>query len=408
MRLSRSFAYLALAGITLGAFATVACGGIANPDKASGSEVTQTITGKLTGAAAPAGARVALVWRTTAPSRAIVGADVPIVGSGFTMTLEAPPAEAYVSAEGATVGTSVSEGSSGSSTGGSPGTEEPLPAPVGTSSGGSSSGGSGMSRVPGVQLPGASRLRPLDGTATGTVVSDPLMGAFAGFVIYEDTNGNGQLDFQPNGSLSTSDKILGGNRELLLVALKGGGQLAYEKLRDRSGVLPERGFNLMWTERERWLPLSAIELGLGENDKVLPATVCGGSSVSSSSGIIGSSGSSGSSNDTPSSSGGSSGTSSSGSSGSETPPSSSSSSSGAPVVNGSEVICGPDGRSYSYPVAPCVLPPSEAPGLCSSGTPDIACGGGQDRFDLPEGPVPSWWPCTVTGGQGAIDAGAAP
>jgi hypothetical protein len=407
MRLSRSFAYLALAGLgTIAAGGAIACGGISNPDKVSGSETTQTITGKLTGAAAPAGARVALVWRTSAPSRAIVGADVPIVGSGFTMTLSSPPAEAYVSAEGATVGTSVTEGSSGSSTSGSPGTAEPLPAPAGTSSGGSSSGGSsgsGMSRVPGMQLPSAARLRPLDSTATGTVVSDPLMGAFAGFVIYEDTNGNGQLDFQPNGSLSTSDKILGGNRELLLVALKGGGQLAYEKLRDRSGVLPERGFNLMWTERERWLPLSAIELGLGENDKVLPATVCGGSSISSSDGIIGSSGSSGTSNDTPSSSGGSSG-----SGGTESPPSSSSSSSGAPNVNGSDVICAPDGRSYEYAAVPCNAPAPEPPGLCSSGAPDIACASPAGGVKLPDGPIPSWWPCTVTGGQGAIDAGAAP
>jgi hypothetical protein len=102
-------------------------------------------------------------------------------------------------------------------------------------------------------------------------VSGPLRAAVAGLVVYADRNGNGKLDIEPS-YVSSPDEILGGNDELLIVALRGGGSLDYEKLADHGGVQPHAGFNLAWFER-RWLSLKEAELKLAPKTK-LPGKVC--------------------------------------------------------------------------------------------------------------------------------------
>ncbi len=344
MRL-RFFHILALASCTAAA-AAVACGGISDPTKEPGSssEKTATITGKLTGTTAiPAGAHVALFWSVRDPATGtngvLLGADAPVVGTSFTMTLNAPPDSVLrdVDKEGSSSTdpyTGSDQGGVAPGTGGSAGTPEPAPAPA--------------------PAPTA-KLRPMD-NVSGTVVTESLMAALGGFVIYVDANGNGQLDIDANSAKSSPDTILGGSSELMIAYLKGGGTLAYEKLRDKSGVLPTPGFNLVWENKERFLPMSALELKLDPNIK-WPSGMCGYSVV-----------------DAPRSGG------------------------AAPA----EVKCSADGRSYTYEYPPCVPPPPEPAGLCSSGVQSTCAGApASPANELPPGPVPSWWPCPVD----AEDAG---
>jgi hypothetical protein len=367
---------------TLGA---VACGGISDPTR-NGDGRVATVSGALTGITVPANARVALVYRRAqrsvdAPAAVEVASDVPVVGGKFTMNL-GMPADTYFAYFAA------NEFSRGGPT--RPpraGTDTPVPeqAPSGGSSGSSGAFGAGVS----------TKLAPRDIVSGG--ITEPMAAAIAGFVVYADTNGNGKLDLDGQYAAS-SDEILGGNKELMLVYLKGGGSLDYEKLRDKSGILPANGFNLMWSEG-RWLPLNLVELKLGGATK-LPSAVCssaysgytaGGSSSGSSTDIAfpapadpdsaGSSGSSGS--------GGTSGY------------------GGYPSPTDPGLKCSPDGTSFSYS-SPSDCPPSppQPVGLCAGDVYETtACASGGYGSSLPPGqPIPDGWPCPVAG---ALDGGAA-
>jgi hypothetical protein len=252
------------------------------------------------------------------------------------------------------------------------------------------------------------RLAPRD--LVGGQITEPLSAAVSGFVVYADTNGNGKLDLTGDYAAST-DQILGGNSELILAYLQGGGALDYEKLRDKSGILPTAGFNLAWSQG-RWLPLNVVELKLTGANAQLPSAVCASGSSGSSSGSSGSvyttpDTSSGSAGSAPSSgsSGGSSGT-------------SGSSTSGAvggsyPSATDPGLHCAPDGRSFTYTSgAACPPDPPMPVGLCSGsvGYATAPCaGGGYGTSLLPSDPIPAGWPCAVNvdvdGGSAPVDAG---
>jgi hypothetical protein len=245
-------------------------------------------------------------------------------------------------------------------------------------------------------------IRPKD-SATGTIITQPISAAFGGFIVYSDTNGNNKLDLV--GQYGDSpDTILGGNNDLILVNLKGGGQLDLEKLRDKSGILPAQGFNLAWDEG-RWLPLNLVELKLKATEG-LPSEVCGASGID-----YGGSGSSGTvpmpepAPDTPPSSGTSGGSSTSGSGGT-----------GGyypgpyPAPGSPGLKCSPDGRSFTYS-QPCPTPPPPPKGICAGtvGYSTIACAGGFGSSLTPGQTPPAGWPCTVApdaDGGPAPDAGS--
>jgi hypothetical protein len=386
---------------TVVGLAAAACGGISDPTKGGAADGrVATVSGALTGITVPANARVALVYRkvtATGPGSAststmVVGNDVAVVDGKFTMNLGVPADDLFGS-----VDSSISNVSSPPSVQQAP-TASVSPPSAGTSGGTSTSGSPGGF---------GAGLAPRD--IVGGSITEPLTGAMAGFVVYADTNGNGALDLEGQYA-SSPDQILGGNKELILVYLKGGGSLDYEKMRDKSGILPTAGFDLAWSQG-RWLPLTDVELQLSANAQ-LPSSVCSSSysstdTVSDSSGTAGS-GSSGTS-------GGSSGISPSGGpSGSGTSGSSSGNSSGYPSPSDPALHCSGDGRSYTYDVGlPTTCPPSPPPptGLCAG---DIsfgsACAGTTGYGNaLPAGaPIPDGWPCptAVTSFDGgAADAG---
>lgn len=368
--------------------AAVACGGISDPTQ--GSERVATVSGALTGTSVPANARVALVYRKASsnPGAAApveVASDVPVVAGKFTMNLGEPSADYFE-----VVGNQAPLASGGNPP---PRAEEqpvaePAPAPAG---GSTSSGGGGH----------AGNVGTRGGVVSGSI-TEPMSAAIAGFVVYADTNGNGKLDLEGQWA-STPDQILGGNSELILVYLKDGGALDYEKMRDKSGILPTAGFNLAWTEG-RWLPLNVVELKLSATTS-LPSPVCS----SSSSAVGGGSGSgSGGSTTFPGApadpdSAGSRGNASSDAGVPSTYP--------APGDPG--LKCSPDGRSFSYtsgPTCPPYEPPPPPVGLCAStyfGVDDVApCASGGYGSAIPDGaPVPDGWPCPVADG-GAIDGGS--
>jgi hypothetical protein len=227
-------------------------------------------------------------------------------------------------------------------------------------------------------------------------ITQPLNVAMAGFVVYVDTNGNGKLDIIEPKAGTTSDQLLGGNRELLLAYLKDGGSLDYEKLRDKSGILPSKGYNLAW-DKGRWLPLNLVELKIKENEN-LPGAVCAGGGYGS---------------DEPQST-------------KPSPPpdvpkvpdsdnpGDPNGYNGFPSPTDPNLVCSPDGRSYTVKSPPCAPPPPPpkppTPGLCTSGydvsLPFPGCppqsGGGL----APGQPVPEGWPCPV--GGPSSDAGAPP
>ena len=368
---------------TLAAFA---CGGIADPTRGGEGRVA-TVSGALTGISVPANARVALVYRKVDPSTGggagvEVGSDVPVVNGAFTMNLGVPAAEYFSSPEGTTV-------SGGAAP---PSTATPAPDQGGVSTPPSSGGGSTSSGGGGFGP--ATRLAPRD--IVGGQITEPMTAALAGFVVYADTNGNGKLDLEGQYA-SSPDQILGGNKELMLVYLKGGGSLDYEKLRDKSGILPATGFNLSWSEG-RWLPLNGVELKLAPMAG-LPSAVC--SSYSSS-------GSGSSSGDVaiadpapPSSGGGSSGSSS--SSGGTLPYG------GYPSSTDPGLICSADGRSFTYSTPSDCGPSAPQPvGLCAGDvyeTTGCARGGYQTSL-MPDQPVPAGWPCPLALDGGAADASA--
>ena len=404
MHLSR-LRLIVLASSSCAAFA-FACGGISDPTKNGSSEPVATVSGALTGTSVPANARVALVWRTASSSSSdggyAVGDDVAVVNGKFTMSLAVPASAYFSQIDG--------RGEFGSSSsGGEPPSinpTEPAPAPADPGSG--SSSGS-PPPTPGKLPSFNTRLTPRDNVSGGFITA-PLSGAVAGFVVYVDTNGNGKLDLS-GAYASSTDTILGGNRELVLAYLKDGGALDYEKLRDTSGILPAQGFNLAWTAGKRWMPLNVVQLKLDPKEG-LPSPVC------SSSGAYSGGGSSGSSpgfdpvatplpapDTTPPPSGGSSGGSSSGSGGS-----SGTGGGSYPSPTDPNLRCAPDGRSFSYSVPSDCPAPAPAPtGLCANNYGDTTIGcapsAGWGEGLASGQPVPANWPCPVAPDQ---DGGPAP
>jgi hypothetical protein len=391
-RLVRSLSACAILGALFG------CGGLANPD---GS--LATVSGSLKGAAAPAGAHVALVWRS--PKGAfVVTNDTPVTNGTFSFDLNGPPDDSLFS-QLDTSGSSAQPGSS-SASGGSSGSGT-APAPPSTGSSGAASYG----------------MHFLD-TVSGTV-SSPLSFAVAGFVVYADKNGNGQLDLTGSNA-DSPDQILGGSSELVLTYLRDGSDLELEKLRDSAGQKPSRGYQLAWIPKGRWLPLSSVDLTIGVSS--LPNDICGGSSSSTTFDVSGDAGAG-----TPDDAGIE-----------PSPPgpvdggvdvdastdvdggaSGGSGGSGYPSAADPSVVCSPDGRSFSYT---CPTRGNTTDAGASSSTSRGLCGASYDvappepvtcypGASLADGqPAPAGWPCIigtpVDGGpapdSGPMDGGAAP
>jgi hypothetical protein len=218
----------------------LACGGLSDPNK---SEPVATISGALTGTSVPANARVALVWRKNGGG-VWVGADAPVVSGKFSFALNGAPPDDVISPASASAQTGYAGGGTGR-------TAEPVATPA----------------------PAPARIATGQTNVSGSL-SKPLSSGVAGFVVYADKNGTGQLDLVGNEA-SSPDQILGGASELVVAYLQDGTTLDYEKLRDGAAQLPARGYNLMWT-KERWLPLNAVELTLKSNTN-LPSAVCSNS-----------------------------------------------------------------------------------------------------------------------------------
>lgn len=318
-----------------------ACGDLSDPTK-PGEERVAVISGALTGAAAPEGARVALVWMTNTAVPVgyslAVGGESPIVDGAFSIPLDTPPS--YYA----------------------PWDVKP------TEPGGSESGGDPSDPVPPTEVLPPSMLptafRPLD--TRGSIVGTDLEAARGGFVVYLDTNGNGKLDIETDGS--SPDEILGGNERLLLAHMRGGGSLDYEELRDSTGVAPAPGYNLRLLHT-RWLPLDRVELKLG--DKQLPGWMCGHTqAIEEPDPTV----------DGPD-------------------PLPGEPESPYPSPDDPNLTCGAGGYSFTYEV-PCPPRATPKPSLC---TPDRgwttdACAPVIHREDLPDGAEPpEGWPCPITG-----------
>lgn len=345
---------LSLSGLTSTAClaAVVACGGLEDPTKTEGEKIA-TVTGAITGSQVPAGARVALVWRTSEAGGLAVGAEAPIVGGSFTITLPTPPDAYHLR-----LTDDPRDGTSGGGTSESPTvppSQPPADPPVMPEP---PKGGAGF------QSFGLSTsLEPRD--ATGQIVDSELKGAIGGFIVYLDKNGNGALDIASDES--TPDEILGGRKEIFLIHLQGGGSLEYEELRDDRGVIPSPGFNLVLLP-ERWVGLNQVELKL-DALAVLPGPVCEHVSSQEDRGSD------------------------------DRPPPPSTPVYPAPDAPGLE--CGPDGRSFTY-TDPAGCTPSIRPKrtLCDDGMweAEASCGPDAQRESLEDGAEPpTGWPCPIGG-----------
>lgn len=250
MHRTRAFLLLSVA-------ATLACGSISDPSRTNGSGEVGTVTGKLSGDAAPANARVALVWRTGETVGFSVGADAPVVNGTFSLALTEPDPSYFVAY---------------SATNNS---EKPSPSTALGNSGDPSASTSPPSTSPTPLNVGAQSLRPLD-AVSGSISSTPLSAAVAGFVVYVDANGNGTLDLTGSDANSV-DTIIGGNDSLILVDFRDGNALDYEALRDTTGGKPAPGWNLGWSAHDRWLGLDMVDLSLSATN-ALPEAVCSGPS----------------------------------------------------------------------------------------------------------------------------------
>jgi hypothetical protein len=360
--------------------AAVACGSIDDPTKTRGTnERLETISGALTGTTVPANAHVALVWKVGAENKWAVLSDVPVVNGSFSMNLTPPPANYYVKVDQSESYDSLSGGSSSQEAPTTP-RQPSEPAPSVPKGGGKAAFDKGLS--------------PRD-VVSGSTIKEPLSVAMAGFVVYVDKNNNGKLDLDNNSYLSSPDELIGGNRELLLVNFQEGGALDYEKLRDKSGILPHAGYNLAWADQERWLPLNVVELKISDSP-TLPRPVCDRDGVSSTS---------------PYDPGPSSGT------GGSTGTSSDAGAGGGyyPSPGDPNLTCSNDGRTYQYntPCTPPPPPPPQPKGLCSNSSygndpMPYACTPGYAETILPGAPIPPGWPCPVTvsdGGSAGTDSG---
>jgi hypothetical protein len=397
-------AFIAASGLGLAAFA---CGGIADPTRTT--ERVASVSGALSGTTAvPANARVALVYRkltATGASIAEVASDVPVVGGRFTFNLVDPPAAYLAPFPGDSISSSTpvaapepgpapAPGNSSTGTGGtsSGGTSSGGSSSGGSSSGGSSGGGSsGGGSSSGGSSGGGANVGTRDVVSGG--ISTPLSAAFAGFLVYADANGNGALDLDADGA--PTEPVLGGNKELVLVFLKDGGTLDYEKLRDKAGNPATPGFNLAWVEG-RWLPLAAVDLKLNAS-ATLPRPVCESDATSASSGASG------------------------GVATTEPAPAPADRDGGAaggsyPSPTDPGLVCSADGRSFTYTAAaaPCPTAPTPTPtpklGLCGLGGTvlvgqNLGCptSMGYRSALAASDPIPAGWPCA-----GVFDGGAAP
>ncbi len=374
--MSRSFLFLS--GLAIAA--AVGCGSLANRNDSS----IATVSGTLTGTSVPANTRVALVWH--APDRSwTVSHEAPVVNGAFSIDLTSAPADALFFSP---------TDSSSSDTPPSQSFDSPAPdaststAPPSAGSSSSSSGGAF----------GGARIAPRD-VVSGSVGA-PLSVAIAGFVLYVDSNGNGHLDISGDNGESP-DQIVGGSDELALVYMRDGTSLDFEKLRDKAGQLPTRGYDLMWTAKERWLPLSNVELTLRSNN-AFPSAVCeigaisGGGSVSlPSSGDVSAGGSSGSGG-----SGGSAGSVGGYTWASGSTPAPSLQHGPYPSPGDPNLGCNKDGRGWSY--SSCRTKSPTPNGLCGEYH-TVPC----DEYGAQLGstdPVPPGWPCTVAV-DGSADGG---
>jgi hypothetical protein len=342
-----------------------ACGGISDPTRGGTTQHVATVSGALTGTSVPPGAHVALVWRKGPSGGLAVGADVPVVNNRFSMGLDVPPDDYFGDMNANSSVILPPSGSAGSASGGSSGA---TPGNLGANSLG------------------------LDDTASGQITG-PLQGAVGGFIVYVDTDGNGQLDFANDRNATSSDQLIGGDKDIILTYLRGGAQLDYEKLRDRAGVLPAEGFNLA-LEDGRWVPLYEVDLKIAPEQ--LPTPVCDGGGFTGVSGgnvdvpTPTTTGNAGTTSPTPGGSG----------------PGPLYPSPGEPGLR-----CAPDCRSFTY-APPCPpAPPPPPPGLCTSY--DILvgdCAGGWGGSLASGAPVPKGWPCpcpvgTTDAGVGSFDGG---
>jgi hypothetical protein len=179
--------------------------------------------------------------------------------------------------------------------------------------------------------------------------------------------------------------------------MRDGSNLDFEKLRDKAGQVPARGYDLYLTSSSRWLGLGFADLNT--TDQMMPSNVClvgsiTGNSVSFSDepattggGVGGSSGTGGSS-DMGYSWG----------SGSSTTPSLDHGP--YPSPSDPNLVCQRDGRTWDY--NSCRSKSSVPAGLCGQYHP-VMC----DYYGAHLGsanPVPSGWPCTVidTGNDAGI------
>lgn len=343
-------AFASFAGI---AGALYACGGISDPSlRGSQQPNVATISGALSASNIDPNAHVALVWRAGKSGGLVVAGDAPIVDGKFTMNVPAPPDAWLFPVEGEM---SVEE---------SPPSSPPPSADVPPPSPGTDPGGGGAKGMTPQNVSGG--------------ITTELQGAAAGFVVYVDANGNNALDVEGETG-SSPDQILGGNKELVLAYLTGGGQLAYEKLRDKTGAAPAPGFNLLW-RNERWLSLDLVELEISQKHAKLPSGLCYG--------------------------GGS------GAPGAPPPPDEADEGNGNsggfgpgsyPPSSDPRLTCDPDGRGFYY--VGCDQPPAPPPGLCSADA-TVALPCPATYHSLPPGPVPADWPCYVTPLPVKVDGGA--
>lgn len=220
--------------VGLGAVAAVvACGSLSDPaigSKAAtpavttndGNAVVEKVSGAITGSGATDGLHVALVWRA-ADSTLHVQGESAVTDTKFSFDLTPPPSSYLVD-------------------------------PASTND--------------------------LVGYAPSTA---PLQVAQAGFIVYQDTNGNGTFDLDPISG-ATSDTIVGSDYSLLIEYYVGGGDTDYQA-HALSGITPHAGYNLLWRPNagtaagvnQYWLGLDAIELPLTIAPYgALAPEVCGG------------------------------------------------------------------------------------------------------------------------------------
>lgn len=299
--------------------------GTANPAPAATTDPPGTQTTKVSGAltagtTAPSGARVALLWRL--PNATVAsGSDVVLGADGsLSMDLAAPPDSYLVAADPNQNGYPLYDG------------------------------------LPSAYPPTNSALRV----------------ARAGFAIYQDTNGNGKLDITDATTSETSDTIVGTANDYYLTYFASGSDLDYEKMRDKSGVLPHDGYNLTWTGDEnsngipRWMGLNLIEISVGA-DMGVSEKVCAGVTF---------------------------------------PPIHNADGTLTPIqctnvpLGDPHIHCASDGRQwYLGPLSPSAQnlncstwPGLERPTVCATG-----CGVGGEILDADAG-VPAGWPCLADGG----------